>query len=91
LGRTINLEKLVHELLYNIKYYFNVLESNGEELLNSKYDFYLFRKDKPSTFQLPDETLFTGIIRGVTASGELQLQTEDALKTYGLKELSLLY
>ena len=59
--------------------------------LNSKYETYLFRKDKPSTFQLPDHSLFTGIIRGVTASGKLQLQTEDALKTYGLKELSLLY
>lgn len=91
LGRSLNLEELLSNLLQNIKYYFTAFENSGEELLNSKYETYLFRKDKPSTFQLPDHSLFTGIIRGVTASGKLQLQTEDALKTYGLKELSLLY
>ena len=63
----------------------------GEETLNTDYESYLFRKDKPSTFELPDQTLFTGIIRGVTDSGKLRVQMEDATKEFDLKELKLLY
>jgi len=91
LGRSLNLEELLSNLLQNIKYYFTAFENSGEELLNSKYETYLFRKDKPSTFQLPDQSLLTGIIRGVTASGKLLLETEETTAAYGLKELRLLY
>jgi len=40
---------------------------------------------------LPDHTLFTGIIRGVTEAGKLRVQMEDATKEFDLKELKLLY
>ena len=91
LGMPIDTDELLHKLIENLKHYFNLHTEKGEETLNTDYESYLFRKDKPSTFELPDHTLFTGIIRGVTAAGKLRVQMEDATKEFDLKELKLLY
>ena len=74
--------------IFNI--YFRLFADTGEGILNTEYESYLFRKDKPSTFELPDQTLFTGIIRGVTDAGKLRVQMEDATKEFDLKELKLI-
>ena len=63
----------------------------GKGVLNAEYDSYLFRKDKPSTFELPSHNLFTGIIRGVTDAGKLRVQMENTTQEFNLKELKLLY
>ena len=91
LGMPIDKDELLHKLIVNIQYYFSVYEKNGEGILDTEYESYLFRKDKPSTFKLPDQTSFTGIIRGVTDSGKLQVQMEDSTKAFDLKALKLLY
>ena len=91
LGMPINTDELLHKLIENLQYYFRLFADTGEGILNTEYESYLFRKDKPSTFELPDLTLFTGIIRGVTAAGKLRVQMEDATKEFDLKELKLLY
>ena len=90
-GQLFDINEVFLEILKQLKIQLNLLTTEKFAEIKNQYETSLFRKDKPSTFQLPDHSLFTGIIRGVTASGKLQLQTEDALKTYGLKELSLLY
>ena len=52
----------------------------------------MFRRDLVSTFKLPDDTYLTGIIRGVTTSGRLNLEIEDSVfKTFDLKEIKLMY
>tara|TARA_B110000967_G_scaffold17413_1_gene16411 strand:+ start:235 stop:963 length:729 start_codon:yes stop_codon:yes gene_type:complete len=91
LGMSINKDELLQALISNIQYYFNQYKKNEELFLNSKYASYLFRKDKPSTFQLPNQTMFTGIIRGVTEAGKLRVQMENATKDFDLKELKLVY
>ena len=91
LGMPIDTDELLHKLIENLKYYFNLYTEKGEETLNTDYESYLFRKDKPSTFELPDHTLFTGIIRGVTEAGKLRVQMENDSKEFDLKELKLLY
>tara|TARA_B110000046_G_scaffold72748_1_gene80493 strand:- start:1074 stop:1802 length:729 start_codon:yes stop_codon:yes gene_type:complete len=91
LGRSVDMEELLHKLVHKIQHYFSVYEKNGEDILNAEYESYLFRKDKPSTFELPDHSLFTGIIRGVTDTGKLRLQTENATTEFDLKELRLVY
>ena len=91
LGMPIDTDELLHKLIENLKYYFNLYTEKGEETLNTDYESYLFRKDKPSTFELPDHTLFTGIIRGVTDAGKLRVQMENDSKEFDLKELKLLY
>ena len=91
LGMPIDKDELLHKLIDKLQYYFRVYAEKGEEVLNIQYESYLFRKDKPSTFKLPDQTLFTGIIRGVSDSGKLRVQMEDTTKEFDLKELRLLY
>jgi len=91
LGVPINKEELLHQLIKNMQHYFNILSEKGAAIFNDEYESYLFRKNKPSTFMLPDKSLLTGIIRGVTESGKLQIQLEDATKEYNLKELKLMY
>ena len=91
LGMPMDTDELLHKLIENLQYYFKLYAEKGEEILNAEYKSYLFRKDKPSTFELPDQMLFTGIIRGVTNAGKLRVQMEDATKEFDLKGLRLLY
>jgi BirA family biotin operon repressor/biotin-[acetyl-CoA-carboxylase] ligase len=91
LGMPINKDELLHKLIKNLQIYFKMFSEKGEDIVNAEYESYLFRKDKPSTFELPDQTLFTGIIRGVTDAGKLRVQMEGATKEFDLKELKLLY
>ena len=91
LGMPIDREELLHKLIENVQKYFGLYTENGEDILNAEYVSYLFRKDKPSTFKLPNHTLFTGIIRGVTDRGKLRVQMEDATNEFDLKQLKLLY
>lgn len=79
-----------------------ILEKLGEELeilneLHSEkifqiYKQNLFRIKMPSTFQLPDKTMFTGIIENVSLTGKLIVRVEDdVLKEFDLKEVKLCY
>ncbi|MDB4108232.1 biotin--[acetyl-CoA-carboxylase] ligase [Flavobacteriaceae bacterium] len=91
LGLSVSKQELLHKIIENMQHYFRVFSEKGMAFFNDEYESYLFRKDKPSTFMLPDESFFTGIIRGVTPSGKLQVQLEDATKEFSLKELKLMY
>ena len=87
----VDKDELLTKIIDKLKMYFKLYSENGSEFLNSEYESYLFRKDKPSTFCSHDNSLFTGIIRGVSASGKLCVQMEDFNKEFDLKELKLIY
>jgi BirA family biotin operon repressor/biotin-[acetyl-CoA-carboxylase] ligase len=91
LGMSIDKDELLHKLINNLKIYFELYAEKGKGVLNAEYESYLFRKDKPSTFELPSHNLFTGIIRGVTDAGKLRVQMENTTQEFNLKELKLLY
>ncbi len=79
-------------ILKHLEHFLNGLNKTpGVEIL-SRYEKALFRKNKASTFELPDGNLLTGIITGVTPTGLLKVTLEDELlKTFDLKELKLLF
>ena len=87
----VDKDELLTKIIDKLKMYFKLYSENGSEFLNSEYESYLFRKDKPSTFCSHDNSLFTGIIRGVSTSGKLCVQMEDFNKEFDLKELKLIY
>ena len=87
----VDKDELLTKIIDKLKMYFKLYSENGSEFLNSEYESYLFRKDKPSTFISHDNNLFTGIIRGVSTSGKLCIQMEDFNKEFDLKELKLIY
>lgn len=92
-GNTYILDEVLSVFITKLKYYFRLLEEQKHEQLNQKYLRYLFRKNKPSTFKCSASgNLFTGVIKGIDATGNLIIWLEDDIeKSFSLKELSMLY
>ena len=91
-GVVYNKDEVLSQILKQLQYYFAILESKDYEKLKVDYESLLFRKDKPSTFKNEDGTTFSGIIKGITETGKLNVWTEDDIvKTFDLKQVTLLY
>lgn len=91
-GVVYNKDEVLSQILKQLQYYFAILESKDYEKLKVEYESLLFRKDKPSTFKNEDGTTFSGIIKGITETGKLNVWTEDdVIKTFDLKQVTLLY
>lgn len=92
LGPVFSRDEILQTLIKNINYYFNRLEKREFFELKAAYEKLLFRKDKPSTFKDAEGYMFSGFIKGVTNSGNLQVLLEDeVLKEFDLKQIQLLY
>lgn len=92
LGQNFNLEELLISLVAELQKQFELLKNGQFDELHDTYEKHLFRKNKPSTFKNAEGELFSGFIKNVTPTGELQVLVEDAiLKEFKLKEVKLLY
>lgn len=61
-------------------------------VLWNKYHEVLFKIGKPMAFETPEQQKFMGIIQKVNSKGQLEVILEDdTIKTYGIKEITLLY
>ncbi|MFO8146594.1 MAG: biotin--[acetyl-CoA-carboxylase] ligase [Bacteroidota bacterium] len=91
-GRTFEIALVRDIILKNIEaIMLGFKEGNGGDIL-AEYEEKLFRKNKISTFQLPDDSFLTGIIKGITSTGLLKVEVEDSIiRTFDLKELKLLF
>ncbi|MDX1272016.1 biotin--[acetyl-CoA-carboxylase] ligase [Bizionia paragorgiae] len=86
------LDDVLLTFLKHLKLFFKQLEEGEFSTLHTRYEAVLFRKNKPSTFKDAEGCVFSGFIRGVSSTGHLQVLLEDEiLKTFSLKEISLLY
>ncbi|GAA3637713.1 biotin--[acetyl-CoA-carboxylase] ligase [Flavivirga jejuensis] len=91
-GKVFDLDEVVHVILKNLEYYFLLLEKGQFDVLKNDYEAYLFRKNKPSTFKDEEGLVFSGFIKGVSESGNLQVLLEDdIIKEFDLKTITLLY
>lgn len=91
-GRVFDLDEVLSVIIKQLKYYFKALQAGEYEALKRDYESHLFRKDKPSTFKDEAGLVFSGFIKKVSESGNLQILLEDNIvKEYSLKEVSLLY
>ncbi|MGI9552611.1 MAG: biotin--[acetyl-CoA-carboxylase] ligase [Aurantibacter sp.] len=92
LGRTFNLDEVLHDLLESLTDYLERLDSAGISNLASAYEERLFGMGEMATFQRPDGELFMGTIKGISENGLLQVFLKDnVLKEFDLKEIKLLY
>ncbi|WP_304145566.1 biotin--[acetyl-CoA-carboxylase] ligase [Mesoflavibacter zeaxanthinifaciens] len=90
-GVSYDLDELLQSILNELKILFDLVESNQFETIKTTYESFLFRKDKPSTFENA-EGLFSGFIKGVSNEGLLKVLLEDdVLETFDLKTIKLLY
>jgi len=91
LGRTHDLEEVLHALLENLTSYLKILQTRKIERLSYDYLEVLFKRGEVSTFQEPNGKLFSGTINGISKEGRLQVLIEGVLKEFDLKEIKLLY
>lgn len=90
-GKEFETENVLKLILKKLEILIAEIGINSEKIL-ADYEKLLFRKEKVSTFQLPDSSFLTGIIEGITSTGLLKVQVEEnTIKTFDLKELKLLY
>ena len=91
-GRVYDIDEIANVIIKNLKHYFNLLNKGNLDALKTKYESFLFRKNKPSTFQDAEGVVFSGFIKGVSNSGNLQVLLEDEIiKEFDLKTITLLY
>lgn len=91
-GNAFELDEVLNLILDQLMHYFNLLKSGKFSLLKEEYEKHLFRKNKPSTFKNAEFGMFSGIINGISESGNLQVVLEgNVLKEFDLKEITLLY
>lgn len=91
-GTVFHLDEVLQRILKQLQLHFDLLEQGHFEQLKEIYEQHLFRKDRPSTFKNHEEHLFSGIIKGISKSGNLQVSIEDhTIKEFDLKEIQLLY
>jgi BirA family biotin operon repressor/biotin-[acetyl-CoA-carboxylase] ligase len=91
-GIHFNLDELLKKITDEFEEKLNEIAVEAETSILEEYAQNMFRRDLVSTFQLPNGAYLTGIIRGVTNYGRLNLETEDSVfKTFDLKEIKLMY
>ena len=87
-----DLVELISKIYLQIKLNCEILIANKIDLLWEKYHQNLFKKGVPMPFEAENGTKFMGIIQGVTKEGKLEILLEDdSLKTFGIKEIGILY
>lgn len=90
-GKEFQIEKVLESILQKLEKIISEIGINADRIF-SDYEKVLFRKGKVSTFQMPDSSFLTGIIKGITSTGLLKVLIEDdKIRTFDLKELKLLY
>lgn len=91
-GIVYDRDEILSGILTELQAYFKLLKAKNYSEVKKQYEAQLFRKDKPSTFENEDGTTFSGIIKGITETGKLNVWTEDdIIKTFDLKQVTLLY
>ena len=91
-GQMFDVDELLQHILIKLQFYFSRIEKGESDFNRQEYETLLFRKDKPSSFRDKDNHTFPGFIKGIDASGNLQVLLEDDIvKSFDLKEIELLY
>ncbi|HSP11112.1 MAG TPA: biotin--[acetyl-CoA-carboxylase] ligase [Salegentibacter sp.] len=91
-GITYDLEEVLATIMASIEKTLSSISISNQSQILELYAEKMFRKDVVSTFQYPDNSYLTGIIRGVTTAGRLNVEIENSVfKTFDLKELKLMY
>lgn len=88
---TFDKEELLVLIVERLKANLKFLDLTSQDLWK-QYTELLFKKDVPMAFKTEAESVFMGIVKGVSATGKLILILEDnRIVEYGLKEIQMLY
>ncbi len=88
-GRSVILMDMLFSFIETFNRHSVLFNSTKRDLLDEKYKTLLYRLGEKANFE-DGSGVFTGEIKGVTKEGKLQIQKEDGLHTYQLKEVKFL-
>ncbi|MBY0485730.1 MAG: biotin--[acetyl-CoA-carboxylase] ligase [Flavobacteriaceae bacterium] len=92
MNKEYDLETIWQEIIFQIKRNCSLILSNQSSKIWNDYHKYLFKMNVPMPFEDSDKNRFMGIIQGVSSEGMLEVMLEDdTVKTYGIKEIQMLY
>lgn len=87
-----DLDELLHKIIFQIKKNCGYILTNQTDNLWKKYLENLYKISVPMAFETANQNKFMGIIQGVTSNGLLQIKLEDdSVKTFGIKEVQMLF
>ncbi|WP_026705156.1 biotin--[acetyl-CoA-carboxylase] ligase [Flavobacterium soli] len=90
--RSFEKEILLLEIVENIEQNMVKLSEGKASEIWQSYTHLLFKRGLPMAFENQQKQRFMGIIQGVSKTGQLELLLEDdSIKTYGIKEIQMLY
>ena len=87
--KEFDLEQLLNDLLKHIEYRYLQLKAGKNKKLKLDYLNVLLGYQKPLHYLVNNQRV-TGIIRGVSAIGKLQVEINSQIKEFDLKEISLI-
>lgn len=81
----------VRQELYNCfeSYYIDLKQGDFDTLLHT-YKQYLYQKNEVKSYKLIDGTVTNGIIRDVHENGKLDVELENGINTFSLKEITFI-
>ena len=89
-GQEFDLEEVLELVIHKLELQLGHLQNTDPVLLKSSYEQNMYRIDKVSSFEFSDGSRTNGIIRGISSTGELLVELEASLQSYGMKEIKLL-
>ena len=85
-GDQFALPQVLETLMECIEAYYLMLRQGALESLKVSYEASLYWKDELHTFATAEET-FKGIIKGVDADGQLQVESEGGVRHFNIKQV----
>ncbi len=88
--QTYDLDKLRQHLFWYIEVRYMQLKNNKIHNIQSDYMDVLYKYQIPHQYELPTGERFTGFIQGITPFGNLVINKNGELLTFGIKEVKFL-
>lgn len=87
---TYNLDELRQYLFWHIEVRYLQLKNNKIHKIQTDYMDHLYKYQIPHQYELPTGERFTGFIQGITPFGNLVINKNGELLTFGIKEVKFL-
>ena len=89
-GIEYDLEEVLKLVVYQLELQLALIQSADHANLKSAYEQAMYRINVVSSFEHSHGSISNGIIRGISNTGELLVEMEDSLQSFGMKEIKLL-
>lgn len=90
INKNLSLLDIRQELYNNFESYYIDLKQGEFDTLLDTYKQHLYQKNEVKSYKLEDGSIINGIIRDVQENGKLDIELDNGINTFSLKEISFL-